>query len=277
MTKSTFIPSVVAALIAGYGLGRMGDGVGPAGQDGVAGAGDARRGGEVHGIESGGETAADGSSRVRRPRSEKPPALPDARRVSIPIASITPIIKQQVFNDKDFTQIGDSMETALTMLGVTDEEREQVRSLVKDTEARILREEKSHIRVEKADPTGVTLDLSPMHEVVNGIAGELQEGIRGALKPEAAEALVESMDWNSFYGFRREEGQPHLQQFLLEKGPDGELMATRRYAGGSSSMHLPRREPPQEVKSMDVSEHFGKRWESYLKGVEMVPVDPPKQ
>ena len=276
MTKSIFIPSVVAALLAGYGLGRMGDRAEPAGQE-SAGAHGTKRGGGSSGIESEGEATVDGSSRVRRPRSEKPAALPDARRGSIPITSLTPIIKQQVFNYKDFTQLGDSMETALTMLGVTDEERERVRSLVKETQERILREEKSHIRVEKADATGVTLDLTSMHEVVNGIAGDLQEGIRGSLKPETADALVESMDWKSFYGFRREEGQPHLQHFSWEKGADGDQMATRRYAGGSSSMYLPRREPPQEVKAMDVSKHFGERWESYLKGVEMVPVDPPKQ
>ena len=274
MKKSTFILSIVTALVAGYGLGKWGNRGEPTRLDSTVGTHDSRRTGRASGIEADGEAATDGSSKVRRPRPDKPVALPDARRVSIPMSSLTPIIKQQVFNYKDFTQLGDSMETALTMLGVTDEEREQMRSLVKGTQERIMREEKSHIKVEKADATGVTLDLTPMNEIVKGIAGEFQEGIRGALKPETADALVESMDWKNFYGFQRQEGQPNRTEFSLERGANGELMATRRYVGGSSSMHL--EDLPQEGKPMDISKHFGERWESYLKGVEMIPVDAPQ-
>jgi len=275
MTKSTFILSMAAALLAGYGLGRMG---------GQPESGKPDEGGEKHetrsvggfsGISAESDAGADASPRARRPRTDKPVQLPDPRRVSIPMSSVVPILKKQMFSYRDFMNLGDSMETALTMLGATDEEREQVRALVKDTQEKILREEKNHIKVEKADATGVKLDLTGMREIAEGIAGELQDGLRGALKPEAADALVESVDWKNFYAVQRE-GNPIVSEFALERGPGGGLMATHRYGNGSSSRHLQGPDMPQEGKPADVSKYFDQRWESYLKGVEMLPVDAPE-
>jgi len=179
-----------------------------------------------------------------------------------------------MFSYRDFTQLGESMENALTMLGATDAEREEVQELVKDTQNRLFEEEKKRIKVEKADTEGVTLDLSAMDEVAKGIAGELQDGLRAALKPETADALVESMDWKNFYGVQLPD-KPMTHQFALERSANGDLTATHRYPMGSSSRHLQGPDMPQEGKPMDISKQFDKRWESYLKGVEMLPVDSP--
>lgn len=276
MTKSTFILSLAAALLAGYGLGRLGDQPESDKPQASGGTHETRRGGGEPGIGAEGELGTDGSSRVRRPRSDKPTQLPDARRVSIPLSAIVPILKTQTFSQGDFMSLGGSMETALTMLGATEAERRQVQSLVKNTRERILGEEKNRIKVERADASGVRLDLTEMREVAMGIAGELQEGLRGALKPETADALVESVDWKNFYGYYKE-GKPFINEFVLEREPGGRLLATHRYVSGYHSRHVQAADMPGDGKPADVSKYFDKRWESYLKGVEMLPVDAPER
>ncbi|GAA5117362.1 hypothetical protein GCM10023212_05960 [Luteolibacter yonseiensis] len=201
-------------------------------------------------------------SRSDRTAGEKEP------RVSIPLKAVTEILKESQFSYSDFEVIIRKMPDALTMLGVGDSDKKAALEVMEASYRQILDEEKKHVRVTMADETGISLDRTGMDEPSKQVIATTQEGLRGSLPSDVAEALIGSIDWDRYYF-----NTTKTTSFRITRNPSGSLAATTTTGTGAMSSGLLPTEYPDDGTPISAEAVFDKRWSHHLKGKTLLPVD----
>jgi hypothetical protein len=119
-------------------------------------------------------------------------------RISIPLASVAKVIREQRYSSH-FSRLDYQMARALPLLGATEQETSDIKTLLKQAESDIYAAEKTHLKAIQTDASQIQLDNSSMKSVSKVIAQKTQDGIRSSLPPDLAEVLISSVDWNEIY------------------------------------------------------------------------------
>jgi len=220
--------------------------------------------------------AADGDTPRRRADNNaksttgerKPAGVP---RVSVPLRSVVESLQKAQFQNSNFESMGRELRDAMNLLGVDKTGQDAVAALMKDINARMLAEEKQHVKVKEVSATKIALDHSGMIEPAKRLANEMQEGIRANLPQDLAQAMIESIQWDSFY---MPADQPPVSSFSIVRS-EGQLFARWSYPYGSRGMGIGDRFPDNGTP-IPIRETYGDdRWASFLEGHKLVPVDEP--
>ncbi|WP_367871257.1 hypothetical protein [Luteolibacter sp. Populi] len=160
------------------------------------------------------------------------------------------------------------MTNALTLMGVGDRERNDVMAVMSKATAEMLKAEKLHVKVARADESGILLDQSGMEDPSKHISEEAKAGLRSSLAPEIAEALIGSINWENFY-FR----SPTKEiLFLITRNANG-LAATTEVGGSGAGRGLGAGDYPDNGVPIPASEVFEPRWAELLGERKLLPVD----
>lgn len=223
--------------------------------------------GKVSKISEKPEEHAPARSKLRSDRSKTAPA--DDPRVSVPLHSVAQILKEKQFAYSDFEGLDRQMADALTLLGVSAQDKAAITSYMKTMYAEVLSEEKKHVKVSKADAGRVTLDLSGMAGPSERIAARTKEAFRESLPSDAAETLIASIDWDKFY-FR---GEASEVSFRVTRNVNGSLMATTATGWGTHGSGLNSKEYPDDGTPIPAAKIFEPRWQQHLGEMKLPPVN----
>jgi len=198
-------------------------------------------------------------------------SLVEEARMPVPVAKVEELLVGMVGRQK-FEYIDSHLDEALTLLGVTEEEAAAVKVVIKKLQQDILLAELEAVVVKEQTATGVTLDLTGVHDRLDGIRAGMAKGLRDALPAEKAELLVGAIQWKSLYTpvdflqevkfeIHRDAHSSHLRPMVwLLGGWDGRGTIPATYDNGSAI-------PAGEV--------FDWRWAKLMDGRTLVPVVAP--
>lgn len=216
-------------------------------------------------------------SRVRDRGEEKKPSEP---RVSIPLQTIVEILKENMFKHAStFSGLQHSMDRALSLLGATDREREEIKDVVMKSQAEIYAAEKAHFKLGEVTAEQIHIDMSGMQGPAAEIAKRTQDGIRAALPPDMAEGLVSAIDWENYYPV----DQASAATLEITRSSSGKLTAREKYshavAGkgiggvgyGMGSEFKDDGTPLPADRVFKETGFFGERWAPFLKGLTLLP------
>lgn len=268
--KSPLTSIGLAALLLGFALGRISA---PAGPDrGHSVAGNSARGESVHSGADDGSPGLPGierpqaRTRVARERTEE--AKPKEPRVSLPLSTVVKILKDGNLKYAEFDSLPYRLGEALTLLGATEAEKEQVKSLADTSKAGILAMEKSHLRLAETSEHMIRFDMSGMREPVEEITGRLKDDIRMSLPADMAEGLVSAINWEKFY-VTEDESATRLE---ITRNRKGRLTAWEKSAGGGTGRTVDS-QYADDGTPLPADKIFEDRWKPLLKGVTILPKD----
>jgi len=229
--------------------------------------------------ESGLTTDGDSSKSNRsRERGEiSPKASPG--RVSIQLQDLKEFLSGRMAPNHNFENIADEIEPLLSLLGTTNNEREEIKMIFRSSKEAFLQAEKEKVRIKNADDTRVILDMSGMTTARMEITQTTRDNIKKALDPERAAILEKSIYWDGLY--------------RMPKNNEVKLSITRaedalfiREDGGSYTREtrLDETKFPRDSQSVPGKEAFTRtssegtsygRWTPFLEGTTLKPADPP--
>jgi hypothetical protein len=272
--KPILVSIALVSLVLGFALGRI-----SAPTD--SGRGESETPGSTRGKPDGSETA-DGDTpsgevhpghgkrpgRTRAARDRAEDSKPKEPRVSIPLAAVVRILKEQELKYADFKGLDRPMEKALTLLGATETEREAVNALVTSAETEMFAEEKKHLRLGEVSGDQIQLDMRGMKGPAEAIAARMKEGIRAALPADMAEALISAINWQEYYPV----DDKSFARLEVTRGRGGRLTAWERTEHHGTGRGLDA-EFGDDGTPLPADRIFEDRWKPFLKGVTILPKD----
>jgi hypothetical protein len=196
---------------------------------------------------------------------------PGESRISLPMNTVAAIMKKDKFQFASFQNLGKAMNDAMTMLGVADRDRAEVVAAIEKGGQEILEEEKSHVKVGKAEPAVITLDLSGMREPVQRITAGIRDSLFASLPADVAQTLADSVNWKGYYFSQGSEEAV----FTIQRNDEGELMATVALGNDSTGSSLSNGPYPDDGTPIPAGKAFySDRWNGFLDGLTLVPVPP---
>ncbi|MEI6175912.1 MAG: hypothetical protein WCS43_03390 [Verrucomicrobiota bacterium] len=194
---------------------------------------------------------------------------PKEQRVSIPLKTLVRVLKDGEFNSSsNFNRLYFSMEKALTLLGTTEGEREEITNLVKKSESEILAAEKNHLKLGEVTADLIRMDMSGMRGPAEEIARQTQDGMRTALPADLAEAIISAIKWEDFYPV----DDKAFTRLEITRGRTGKLMVWEKSANGGMG-HQADAEFKDDGTPLPADRIFPDRWKPFLKGVTILPKD----
>jgi len=212
-------------------------------------------------------TEAAAATRRKERSGERSPSREP--RVSVPLASISAILKESQFSYCDFNDINRKMPDALIMLGASPKEKEAALAVMTGVHDAMIAAEKDHLKVSKSDSSGVTLDMTGMAEPSLQIAEKARQGLRDTLPADVAETLIGSIDWNRFYF----QGTSTETSFKISRNANGSLSATTVTGSRSHGSGLKPEEYPDDGTPIPAEAVFDKRWAPFLEDALLLPVN----
>ena len=203
-----------------------------------------------------------GRTRTGATDEKKKPSEP---RISIPITTVPKIIREQQASSR-FNFLGSGMEKVLPLLGASELEANDIKTLLKRVESEILTEEKKHLNVIQADETQIRLDNSTMKDFSAGIVQRTQDGIRSILPADLAEVLISSFTWDQFYPT----DELYFPTLNITRSRAGQMTARASDIGVGFGY-------PVDPKFTDdgtpipADQVFPDRWKPFLKGLTLLP------
>jgi len=194
---------------------------------------------------------------------------PKEPRVSIPLRTLVDGVRKNAFSScSGFDRLEYAMERALSLMGATDREKEELKTLVKNSESEMLAAEKTHIKLGAVTSDKIQMDMSAMRGPAGEIAGRTKDGIRAALPPDLAEALISAINWDDYYP-TDEKSFTFLE---ITRKPSGKLIAWERQDSGGTGYGV-NEEFKDDGTFLPADRIFPDRWKPFLKGVTILPKD----
>lgn len=191
---------------------------------------------------------------------------PTEPRISIPLKIIAEVLKEQ-HGLSGFKYMSYRMEKSLPLLGVSDQEKQEVLALLKQAESEIYAAEKQQLKVIQSDDTQIRLDNSSMGPASNAIAERIQNGIRSTLSTDLAEILISSVKWDEFYPTDAK-SYPTLN---ITRSTSGKMMAWAHESSGGTG-HQVDLKFADDGTPIPADEVFpDDRWKPFLKGLTLLP------
>jgi hypothetical protein len=192
-------------------------------------------------------------------------------RISLPLATVTEMIREKSKGNFEFRHLQKEMENSLTLLGASEREKNDVFELLNKTESEIEAEEKKLLKVVQTNSSEIHLDNRAMETFSKTIAPKIQEGIRASLPADLADVLISSTQWDKLYPT----GEEHLSIFTITRKSSGRISAVFSPPSRSTSMAM---EVDSKFKDdgtpVPADEAFqGEHWKHYLKGLTLLPKD----
>ncbi|MES2924665.1 MAG: hypothetical protein V4819_24140 [Verrucomicrobiota bacterium] len=160
------------------------------------------------------------------------------------------------------------MSGSLEALGASKIEREEIKALIKKSKDDIHAAEKAHFRLRLVTPDHIEIETKGIWDAIATIRGNLQNGIRAALKPEAAEILLSAIDWESFYPT---DERSSIRSLEIYRDESVGLVALVKPKGGRLVEVLPIEKFPDDGTPLPADQIFSEPWKTYLKGLTIVP------
>ena len=206
-----------------------------------------------------------------RPREDREPSADTGPKVALSLELITKDLRERQLSHMNFTYLDSNIDGPLKLLGANDDERLQVKATLTTMKEEIYAAEKKHLKVLKSDTTVVLLDATGMKAALPAIMETTQSRIRDATSQRLGEAINASINWDGLYDMT---GKFEPVKLEIVKGPGGAIIAQERFGGGGTGYHLNKEDIPTDGSLIHANRHFGGRWEPFLKGVMLEPVDP---
>lgn len=268
--KSPLVSIGLAALLLGFALGRI-----SAPDHAPGAAGTDASGNSVHSAAADDSPPAPGlpgngqpNARTRVARDRTEDAKPREPRVSLPISTVVKILKDGSLQYAEFDSLTYRLREALTLLGATKAENEQVMSLAEKAKTEILAKEKSHLRLAETSDNMIRFDMSGMREPVEKIASRLKDDIRMTLPADMAEGLVSAINWKKFYA-TDDESATRLE---ITRGRNGKLTAWEKSGSGGTGRSVDAKHS-DDGTPLPADQIFPDRWKPFLQGVTILPKD----
>lgn len=211
----------------------------------------------------------------RRERTDTPKDEPD--RVSVRLKDLKAYLTRRSIVPRGFERAEQDIEPLLSLLGLTNIERDAVKIAFEQTQQDYYAAEKKHVRLKEADDSKVVLDMSGMENFHAGLTENARQRILGSLDAERAEILEKAIDWNGFYNMPRN-GEMTLR--LHRKS--GALWIVQDGGSYSRETRLNDQNFPATSQSVSASDAFGPgatsiglpdRWSHFLGNKQLVPID----
>ena len=203
-------------------------------------------------------------TRVRERVEDKKPKEP---RVSIPLKTLVQVLKKgELSYWSQFDRLQDCMDKSLTLLGATENEKEEIMNLIEKSKSEILAAEQSHLKLGEATDNVIHMDTSGMRRPVDEVTGRFKDGIRAALPNDLAESLIESIEWNHYYPI------DSYTRLEIDRGRTGKLTAWERNISGGSGNPIDSNFK-DDGTPLPAELIFKDRWKPFLKGVTILPKD----
>lgn len=221
------------------------------------------------------ETDASDPSRRRERPDATPKTEPD--RVSVRLKDLKTYLTRRSIVPRGFERFEQDIEPLLSILGLTNIERDAVKIAFEQTQQDYYEAEKKHVRLKEADNSKVVLDMSGMENVHAGLTEKARQRILGSLDAERAEILEKAIDWNGFYNMPKN-GEMTLR--LHRKS--GALWIVQDGGSYSRETRLNDTQFPAASQSVSASDAFGTgatsiglpdRWSHFLGNRQLVPID----
>ena len=200
-----------------------------------------------------------------RARDRGPDKKPKEPRVSIPLKTVTDLMKG--LTASDFYHLEDSVERALALLGATETEQENIKKVIQTSKSELLAAEKTHVKLGKVSSDSIQMDMSGMRGAGEEIAGRTRDGIRAALPADLAEALNSTINWEEYYPVDN-------SRLEITRGPGKRLIAMEHSRNSSTGRSL-EAGFQDDGTPLPAEQIFEDRWKPFLKGVTILPKDEP--
>lgn len=212
------------------------------------------------------QTEYPGTAGTRSGSAERDERKQSGPRMSIPLATISEVIRQQQVSTS-FNWLDFGVEKSLTLLGASEEEKKDVLDHLRRLATEILEEEKKHLEIIQNDPTEIRVDNRSMEPFARAIIRQAQDGIRARLPGDMAEVLVTSIDWDKYYPT----DDKSIPSLTVARDRHGKLQAWIKTESGGSAFDM-------DSKYLDdgtpipADEIFPEgRWKPFLKGLTLLP------
>ena len=204
-----------------------------------------------------------------RARDRSEDKKPKEQRVSIPLKTLVRILKDGDFKHaSNFNSLQYSMEKALTLLGATESEREDIKDLVNKSKSEILAAEKNHLKLGEVTTDLIRMDMSGMRDPAEEISARTKDGMRAALPADLAEGLISAINWEKYYPV----DDKSFTRLEITRNLSGKLTVWERSSDGGMG-HQVNAEFKDDGTPLPAELLFGDRWKPFLKGVTILPKD----
>lgn len=220
------------------------------------------------------DAPAEPPSRGPRAGRDKPPQAQAGGktkepRISVPLSAASKLLKEKLQsntfgnarNNRDA-----ALDDSLTLLDVTDTEREGVKAAVKGLTDRLSEAELRHVKIKDRSEGQISLDLSEVP--ADAILTETREQLRAILPDDRGQALDEAFPWDRFYF---EDSSRALRFNVVREG--GKLTAWTSRGNGASGHGLNESNYKDDGTPIPADKIFGERWARVLKDMTLLPVD----
>lgn len=272
MTVRQILPLCLTAVIA-FTLGRIlprGSGITASEEsprsDALASNGDGRT------PENAGDVSTASVRHRERPVAKNKDSSEDM--IKVPKSAVKSVLDKKHFMFMNMHSAPMTIDSALALLGTSENQRQQVTKLLEETKANLLQEEIKHFKVTSTDSSQVLIDMGGISDAATKVINGTEARFREILSAEQADALLENVEWRYYYP--QIDPRSSQAKFVIERESDGHLMAAFRYGGGAQRIGVDSGTYPDNGTPIPAWKVFDNRWRPLLEGIELLPVDSPK-
>lgn len=191
--------------------------------------------------------------------------------IKVPKSAVKSVLDKKHFMFMNMHTAPMTIDSALALLGATEDQRQQAAKLLEETKANLLQEEVRHFKVTSTDSSQVLIDMGGISDAATKVIDGTTARFREILSAEQADALLENLEWRYYYP--QIDPRSNEAKFVIERATDGHLMATFRHGGGSQGTGVDSGTYPDNGTPIPAWKVFDSRWRPLLEGIELLPVD----